>query len=171
MLSDMVASLAACTERLADVKADALDAATLKRFVNELKKHLEAWHKEAYGYDPELTWWIETPYEQAKEALEAYIKSLHREPGDQPYVAKEIADEAIAFLEEHELVTLPEHAKKIWRQVMISPELQKGSNCVPFLKATVHHELIPGHHLMMYMNDRFNTHRKGYGTPFLGDEK
>jgi uncharacterized protein (DUF885 family) len=22
---------------------------------------------------------------------------------------------------------------------------------------------------MMYMNDRFNTHRKGYGTPFLGE--
>jgi len=279
MLSDMVGSLAACTKGLADVKADALDAATLKKFVNQLKKHLKDWHKESCGYDPELTWWIETPYKQAKEALEAYIKtisedvlgeregataspvvarpmgrealltllaneyicytpealcdmaekelaicesemaviaeemgfkgdragavahikSIHRKPGDQPYVAKEIADEAIAFLEEHELVTLPEHCKKIWRQEMISPELQKGSytflwggetlgtsyshkvftheeklssmrsNCVPFLKATVHHELIPGHHLMMYMNDRFNTHRNGYGTPFLGE--
>jgi hypothetical protein len=279
MLNDIAIAIGECKAKLADVKAEDLDAANLKGFLGQLKNHLKSWYKEAYGYDPELSWWIEKPHAQVKESLDAYlkavtedimgdkegaddppvvaspmgrdailtllaneyicyepeelfdiaekelsiceqemaavaeemgyagdragalehIKGMHRDPGDQPYVAKELADEAIAFLESNDLVTLPEHAKKIWRQMMIAPDLQKGSytflwggetigtsyshkiltheqkltsmrsNCIPFLKATVHHELIPGHHLMMYMNDRFSTHRRGYGTPFLGE--
>lgn len=279
ILEDVAGSISECRSRLAGVKADAFDAANLKKFLEEIKRHLEGWHKEAHGYDPELTWWIEKPHERVKEFLDAYLKSLsedimgekegaadapivatpmghdavvallaneyicytpealfdmaekeltlcenemaavagqmgyrndrggaldhiksmHGKPGDQPYVVKELADEAIAFLDQRNLVTIPEHARRIWRQTMISPDLQKGShtflwggetigtsyshkiftheqkltsmrsNCIPFLKATVHHELIPGHHLMMYMNDRFGTHRRGYGTPFLGE--
>jgi len=35
-----------------------------------------------------------------------------------------------------------------------------------FSMATVHHELIPGHHLQGYMTARYNTHRNLFGTPF-----
>jgi uncharacterized protein (DUF885 family) len=35
-----------------------------------------------------------------------------------------------------------------------------------FNRATVHHELIPGHHLQGFMTDRFNAHRNVFNTPF-----
>ncbi len=132
-----------------------------------------------------------------KAAVE-HIKRLHVQPGEQPGVARELGDEAVLFLEKHGLVTVPEVAKRVWRQQMIKPEQQKAypflwggetigtsfahidmphdqkltsmrSNNIPFLRATVHHELIPGHHLQMYTGDRMNTHRRGYGTPFYGE--
>jgi uncharacterized protein (DUF885 family) len=36
-----------------------------------------------------------------------------------------------------------------------------------FSRATVHHELIPGHHLQGFMADRYNPQREPFGTPFL----
>jgi uncharacterized protein (DUF885 family) len=35
-----------------------------------------------------------------------------------------------------------------------------------FSRATVQHELIPGHHLQGYMLDRYLPYRQGFGTPF-----
>jgi uncharacterized protein (DUF885 family) len=35
-----------------------------------------------------------------------------------------------------------------------------------FSRATVHHELIPGHHLQGFMNERYNSHRRLFRTPF-----
>lgn len=35
-----------------------------------------------------------------------------------------------------------------------------------FNRATVHHELIPGHNLQQFMTRRFNDHRQVFGTPF-----
>jgi uncharacterized protein (DUF885 family) len=35
-----------------------------------------------------------------------------------------------------------------------------------FARATVHHELIPGHHLQGFMTDRYMTHRRVFSTPF-----
>jgi uncharacterized protein (DUF885 family) len=43
-------------------------------------------------------------------------------------------------------------------------------NTPSFNFATVHHELIPGHHLQGFMSDRFNTHRGALiRTPFWGE--
>ena len=42
----------------------------------------------------------------------------------------------------------------------------RGNN-VHFARATVHHELIPGHHLQLFMADRYRTHRQLFRTPFL----
>ena len=42
----------------------------------------------------------------------------------------------------------------------------RGNN-VHFARATVHHELIPGHHLQLYMADRYRMHRTLFRTPFL----
>ncbi len=123
------------------------------------------------------------------------VKSLHVEPGDQPRVVRDLAYEAERFVAERDLVTVPPLASEIWRMEMMSPERQlvnpfftggevisvsfptdamehgdklmsmRGNN-VPFSRATVHHELIPGHHLQGFMTDRFNTHRRAFRTPF-----
>jgi uncharacterized protein (DUF885 family) len=41
----------------------------------------------------------------------------------------------------------------------------RGNN-IHFSRATVFHELIPGHHLQGFMTDRYNPHRGLFGTPF-----
>jgi uncharacterized protein (DUF885 family) len=38
-----------------------------------------------------------------------------------------------------------------------------------FARATVFHELIPGHHLQGFMNARYNAHRRAFRTPFWGE--
>ena len=93
-------------------------------------------------------------------------------------------------------ITIPKICRETWRMEMMSPERQKVSpyftggevirvsfpthgmehasklmsmrgNNIHFARATVHHELIPGHHLQLYMADRHRTHRKIFRTPFL----
>jgi uncharacterized protein (DUF885 family) len=41
----------------------------------------------------------------------------------------------------------------------------RGNN-IPFARATVHHELIPGHHLQSFMTARYRSHRGLFTTPF-----
>lgn len=123
------------------------------------------------------------------------VKSLHVTPGDQPRLIRELAWEAIHFLEAHDLVTVPDLAKHGWRLEMMSPEAQRvnpyflggeniivsfptetmnhaeklmslRSNNIHFCRATVHHELIPGHHLQHYANARFRPYRDVFQTPF-----
>jgi len=42
----------------------------------------------------------------------------------------------------------------------------RGNN-IHFSRATVHHELIPGHHLQGFMAQRYRPHRRQFRTPFL----
>jgi uncharacterized protein (DUF885 family) len=129
-----------------------------------------------------------------KAALEK-VKTLHAEPGKQTQVVRDLAFEAIEFVEKRNLVTVPPLAKEIWRMEMLSPDQQRVSpfflggevirvsfptdamlqdeklmsmrgNNVHFSRATVQHELIPGHHLTGFMSDRVNPHRDAFGTPF-----
>ncbi len=126
------------------------------------------------------------------------VKSEHLEPGEQPELVREIARDVVAFVEERDLVTVPPLAKEIWRMEMLSRESQRTapfflggevvqvafptdamtqdekemslrSNNVPFTRAVVHHELIPGHHLQGFMTARYNTHRRAFSTPFWGE--
>jgi uncharacterized protein (DUF885 family) len=116
-------------------------------------------------------------------------------PGRQPDLVRDLAREAIAYVEQHDLVTVPPLAKDVWRMEMMSPERQKESpfflggeviqvsfptpvmseedklmsmrgNNRHFARATAFHELIPGHHLQGFMTDRYNAHREAFGTPF-----
>jgi hypothetical protein len=116
-------------------------------------------------------------------------------PGDQPALIAEQAYEAIGFLKKRDLLTIPAGAIDDWRMIMMSPERQKvnpfflggpliivsfptdtmdhsekldslRANNRHFCRATVHHELIPGHHLQDYYTDRYNQHRKLFYTPF-----
>ncbi|HRK22537.1 MAG TPA: DUF885 family protein [Fimbriimonadaceae bacterium] len=129
-----------------------------------------------------------------RKALEK-VKTLHVAPGEQPNLIREQALEAIEYVEKHELVTVPPLAKETWRMNMMSPERQKVSpfflggetimvsfptdtmshdeklmslraNNIHFARATVHHELIPGHHLQQFMNQRHKPYRRSFSTPF-----
>lgn len=129
-----------------------------------------------------------------KKALEK-VKDLHVAPGDQPEMIRELAVEAIDYVEKHNLLTVPELAKQTWRMTMMSPERQRTSpfflggevimvsyptstmtheekmmsmrgNNRHFARATVHHELIPGHHLQGFMTKRYRDYRQLFGTPF-----
>jgi uncharacterized protein (DUF885 family) len=129
-----------------------------------------------------------------KKALE-HVKTLYVEPGKQPQLIRDLAEEAIKFVEDNDLVTVPELAKETWRMQMMSPERQKvnpfflggesiivsfptdemehqeklmslRANNVHFARATVFHELIPGHHLQGYYESRYHTYRDPFGTPF-----
>jgi hypothetical protein len=129
-----------------------------------------------------------------KGALEK-VKNSYVEPGKQPDLIRDLANEAIDFVESRGLVTVPPLAKEVWRMEMMTPEAQKVSpfflggevirvsyptdamtfddkmmsmrgNNPHFSRATVHHELIPGHHLQQFMTARYNAHRQAFATPF-----
>jgi hypothetical protein len=124
-----------------------------------------------------------------------HVKTLHRAPGEQPELIRELAEEAVDFLETRDLLTIPPLARETWRMDMMSAERQKVSpfftggevisiafpldsmqheqkmmsfrgNNIHFSRATVHHELIPGHHLQGFMMDRYRTYRQVFWTPF-----
>ena len=127
-------------------------------------------------------------------ALE-HVKNLYVDPGKQPEMIRDLALEAIKFVEDHDLVTVPELAKESWRMEMMTPERQlvspfflggeviqvsfptntmaheqkmmsmRGNN-IHFARATVFHELIPGHHLQGFMAARNKPYRAIFGTPF-----
>ena len=129
-----------------------------------------------------------------KKALEK-VKNDHVEPGKQPELIRELALEAIDYVKKNDLVTVPPLAEETWRMIMMSPEQQKVSpfflggetimvsfptnamdqeqkmmsmrgNNKHFARATVFHELIPGHHLQMFMNSRNRPYRQLFDTPF-----
>ena len=124
-----------------------------------------------------------------------HVKTLHVAPGEQPALIEDLYEQSVAFLEARDLVTIPPLAEEVWRMEMMSPERQKVApfflggevilvsyptavmehgdkrmsmrgNNEHFSRAVVHHELIPGHHLQGFMNDRYNPHRRIFRTPF-----
>src|SRR5260221_4643632 len=114
-----------------------------------------------------------------RKALE-FVKNQYVEPGKQPALIRDLANEAIAFLDQNDLITIPPLARESWRMEMMSPERQllnpfftggevisvsypvqkmweeqklmsmRGNN-IHFSRATVFHELIPGHHLQGFI--------------------
>lgn len=122
------------------------------------------------------------------------VKQAFVEPGHQPEAMLELYNQSVDFLKKHDLLTIPPIAEETWRMKMISPERQlispfflggevlqisyptdamtyeqkmmsmRGNN-PHFSRATVHHELIAGHHLQQFMNNRHHEYRIYY-TPF-----
>ncbi|MGA2018732.1 MAG: DUF885 family protein, partial [Opitutaceae bacterium] len=107
------------------------------------------------------------------------VKRDHVAPGGQPGLVRDLALEAIRFVQDRDLVTVPALSADFWRIEMMSPARQKvapfflggpdilvafptdtmdyddkvqslRANNVHFARATVFHELIPGHHLQYY---------------------
>lgn len=122
-------------------------------------------------------------------------KQDHLKPGEQPRFIRELTKEAIRFVKDHDLMTIPPLAEEVWRMRMMSPERQKvnpfflggdtiivsfptdgmtqeekekslRANNRHFARATVFHELIPGHHLQAYIEERNYPYRSIFYTPF-----
>ncbi len=129
-------------------------------------------------------------------AAQEKVKQSYVSPGEQPEAMVKLYNESVDFLKKHNLLTIPPLAEETWRMQMLSPKQQlispfflggetlmiayptdemtheakmmsmRGNN-PHFSRATVHHELIAGHHLQGYMNRRYKTHRRGqFRTPF-----
>ncbi|MEN9507732.1 MAG: hypothetical protein RLZZ621_295 [Gemmatimonadota bacterium] len=132
-----------------------------------------------------------------KAAMEK-VKNAYVEPGKQPDLIRDLANEAEAFFAKHDWVTIPALAREDWRMEMLSPERQRVSpfflggesilvsyptndmtdeekmmsmrgNNPHFSRATVFHELNPGHHLQGFMSARYNPHRRLFNTPFWNE--
>jgi L-fucose mutarotase/ribose pyranase (RbsD/FucU family) len=129
-----------------------------------------------------------------KAALEQ-VKDTYLQPGEWPQRIDFYAEEAIAFIESRDLITIPDLAKETWRMKMLSAKQQQTApfflggetvqiaypvdtmshedkmmsmrgNNPHFGRAVVHHELIPGHHLQQFMNKRYQSHRRMFYNPF-----
>jgi uncharacterized protein (DUF885 family) len=128
-----------------------------------------------------------------KKAQEQVKQSFVPE-GYQPEAMLKLYDESVAFLKKNDLLSIPPLAEETWRMRMIPPKRQlispfflggevlqisyptdemnhedklmsmRGNN-PHFSRATVHHELIAGHHLQRFMNNRYKPYRF-YRTPF-----
>lgn len=130
-------------------------------------------------------------------AAQEKVKQSYVPPGQQPEAMLKLYDESISFLKQNDLITIPPIAEETWRMKMIPPERQlvspfflggetlqisyptdemnhedklmsmRGNN-PHFSRATVHHELIAGHHMQGFMNKRYQPYRS-YRNPFWSE--
>jgi hypothetical protein len=137
----------------------------------------------------------ELGYDDDWRAALEYVKNLYVDPGEQPQLIHELAVEAIDYVKQNDLVTVPALCEETWRMFMMSPARQKVNpfflggdsilvsyptdtmdheaklmsmrgNNIHFARSTVFHELIPGHHLQLFMNARHRPYRSMFDTPF-----
>ncbi len=176
-----------------DVLVDALQAAMIAYTPDELvalankefawcdRELLRASNEMGFGND----------WKKAQEA----VKNKYVEPGQMIYLVRDLSHEAIEFVEKHELVTLPPLLKEDYWEEAMTPQGQltapfflggaviqvsspassqtieqrlealRGNN-IYFARATVFHELIPGHHMQGYMTQRYRAYRSIFSTPF-----
>lgn len=122
-------------------------------------------------------------------AAQEKVKNSYVAPGKQPEAMYELYQQSVDFLKKNDLITIPELSEESWRMMMMSPERQlvspfflggetliisypthtmgyeeklmsmRGNN-PSFSRATVHHELIAGHHLQGYLMARNKTYRR-----------
>ncbi|GAA4804513.1 DUF885 family protein [Olivibacter ginsenosidimutans] len=123
------------------------------------------------------------------------VKNSYVPVGKQPELIVKLYNDAKAFITERDWITWPALADETWGMIMMTPERQlvnpfftggreisisyptadmsyedkmmsmRGNNPY-FSRATVQHELIPGHHLQYFMNSRYKPYRQAFGTPF-----
>jgi hypothetical protein len=127
-------------------------------------------------------------------AAQEKVKNSFVAPGDQPQAMLDLYNQSVDFLKKNNLLTIPPIAEETWRMYMMSPEAQKANpfflggeslivsyptssmsygeklmsmrgNNPNFSRATIHHELIAGHHLQQFMRDRYKAYRH-FDTPF-----
>ncbi|KAI6081647.1 hypothetical protein F4821DRAFT_248698 [Hypoxylon rubiginosum] len=129
-------------------------------------------------------------------ALE-HVKNLYEPPGSYPAFIRGLINEGAAYVKKHDLVTVPRVAEEAIRMTMIEAERQKVSpfflggptmqmsyptrampheaklmslrgNNRHFGRATAFHEMIPGHHLQIFMGERHHHYRRAlFDTPFF----
>lgn len=127
-------------------------------------------------------------------AAQEKVKMSFVPEGHQPEAMLKLYNESVDFLKKNDLITIPPIAEETWRMRMMPPKQQlispfflggevlqisyptyemnhedklmsmRGNN-PHFSRSTVHHELIAGHHLQGFMNNRNKAYRN-YRTPF-----
>lgn len=127
----------------------------------------------------------------------AKVKQASAAPGTQDDLVRDQARAAIEFLKKNDLVTIPEPVQEMWRVEMLSPQTQRTlpfavyggqymgvayptdamttddklmsmrGNNEHFTHNVTPHELIPGHHLQGYFEQRERAYRQMFSTPFL----
>jgi uncharacterized protein (DUF885 family) len=130
-------------------------------------------------------------------AAQEKVKNTYVPVGEQPQAIMELYNQSVDFLKKHDLVTIPPMAEEAWTMNMMSPERQliapfflggsgllisyptntmkeedrlmsmRGNN-PHFSRAVVHHELIAGHHLQWFMNNRYKAYRN-FPSPFWSE--
>jgi hypothetical protein len=164
-------------------------AYTPERLIEEANKQFAWCEKEMLKASNELGYGNDW-----KKALE-HVKQTYVAPGKWQEDVNGLALESIKFVEDRDLITVPPLAKETWRITMLSAAAQKVSpfflggeeiqvayptasmdyddkmmsmrgNNPHFSRATVQHELIPGHHLQQFMNQRYKPYRQLFDTPF-----
>ena len=130
-------------------------------------------------------------------AAQEKVKNAYVAPGKQPEAMLDLYNQSVDFLKKHDLLTIPPIAEETWNMYMMSPERQlvspfflggetlmisyptntmdyedkmmsmRGNN-PDFSRATVHHELIAGHHLQGFMSNRYKPYRN-FPTPFWNE--
>ena len=134
-----------------------------------------------------------------KKAVE-HTKNTYVPPGAQPRLIMDLLDEAVAYLRARDLITVPSVAAESMRMIMLSPQQQLTSpfflggaqilvsyptntmeydarmqsmrgNNRGFARAVAFHEMIPGHNLVGYLNQRYADYRPSLrsGGPFYGE--
>ncbi len=127
-------------------------------------------------------------------AAQESVKQTRVEVSEQPEAMLDLYHQSIDFLKSNDLLTIPPLAEETWRVTMLSPERQRiapfflggevlqiayptdemtheekmmsmRGNNPHFNRATVHHELIAGHHLQQFVNRRNKAYRN-FRTPF-----
>lgn len=129
-------------------------------------------------------------------AAQEQVKNSYIAPGKQPEMIIKLNQEAIDFINERELLTMPALSHETWGMIMMTPEQQavspfflggrniliayptaemehehklmsmRGNNPY-FARGIVQHELVPGHHLQYFMGSRYKSYRgDAFRTPF-----
>jgi uncharacterized protein (DUF885 family) len=175
------------------VLMDALRAAMIPYTADELitiaNREFAWWDKEMLRASNEMGFGSDW-----KKALEA-VKNKYVEPGEMIHLVRDQSREAIEFVEKHDLVTIPPMVKEdFWEQAMtpqmqlVNPFFTGGAtiqvsspassmtlqerlesmrgNTIYFSRATVFHELVPGHHMQQYMTQRYRPYRSLFSTAF-----
>ena len=125
-----------------------------------------------------------------KAAIEK-VKNDYVPPGEQPALTLKFFKEAVAFLQEHDLIAIPPMVLETWRRRMIPAQQQLVSpfflggevfeisyptdtmtydervesmraNNIGMSHATVFHEMVPGHELQGFMAARYRVYRKAF---------
>lgn len=127
----------------------------------------------------------------------AKVKESHLPPGAQDDFVRDESRATIRFLKDRDLLTIPPLCEEAWRVEMHSIDTQRtlpfavyggqymgvsyAAGSMPhadklmsmrgnnrhFTHIVTGHELIPGHHLQGFMEDRYRPYRGLFSTPFL----
>jgi hypothetical protein len=71
-----------------------------------MRRVLDDWHQFYSGYDPDFTWWTETPYEAVREALDAHAAAIRQRyrTNEGPVVGDPIGAEGLEAHLKHEMI-------------------------------------------------------------------